>query len=182
MYPYLRMARVLAGALVKPGLGLDDASELRLRVWPSDLDTYPEMNNGRYWTIMDLGRYDLAARTGLMQFARRKGWFFVVAGGSIRYRRRLPPFSRFLLRTSLVGHDGRWFYFVQEFVCREQMAAQAVIRAGLRTDKDLIPSQTILSGFGCDGWSPPLPEWVRAWIGAEAVRPPMDAAAQDDRA
>ena len=171
MYPYLRVARVLAGALIKSKLGLDDASELRLRVWPSDIDAYPEMNNGRYWTVMDLGRYDLAARTGLMQMAHRKGWFFVVAGGSIRYRRRLPPFSRFFLRTSLVGHDGRWFYFVQEFSLRGRMAAQAVVRAGLRTKKELIPSDIVLQAFGREGWSPPLPEWVRAWAKAEDSRP-----------
>ena len=170
MYLYIRVARVLAGALVKPRLGLDDASELKLRVWPSDIDTYPEMNNGRYWAIMDLGRYDLAARTGLMQMARRKGWLFVVAGGSIRYRRRLPPLSRFLLRTSLIGHDGRWFYFVQEFVRRGDLAAQAVVRAGLRTEKELIPAETILKSFGREGSKPPLPEWVRAWIEAENVR------------
>jgi acyl-CoA thioesterase FadM len=171
MYIYLRIARVLAGVLYKPKLGLDDVSELRLRVWPGDIDTYPEMNNGRYWTIMDLGRYDLAARTGLMQMARRKRWLFVVAGGSIRYRRRLPPLSRFLLRTSLVGHDGRWFYFVQEFVRREQTAAQAVVRAGLRTEKEIIPSETILEAFGRKAWSPSLPGWVQAWIEAEDARP-----------
>jgi acyl-CoA thioesterase FadM len=171
MYIYLRVARVLAGVLSKPKLGLDDTSELRLRVWPGDIDVYPEMNNGRYWTIMDLGRYDLAARTGLMQMARRKHWLFVVAGGSIRYRRRLPPLSRFLLRTSLAGHDGRWFYFVQEFVRRDQTAAQAVVRAGLRTEKEIIPSETILEAFGRKGWSPSLPGWVQAWIEAEDARP-----------
>ena len=173
MYLYLRVARVLAGALVKPNLGLDDISELKLRVWPSDIDTYPEMNNGRYWTIMDLGRYDLAARIGLMQMARRKHWLFVVAGGSIRFRRRLPPFSRFILRTSLVGHDGRWFYFVQEFFRRGQMAAQAAVRADLRTEKELIPSETVLKAFGREDWAPILPEWVRAWIEAENARPPI---------
>lgn len=171
MYVYLRVARVLVRALFKPKLDLDDSSELGLRVWPGDIDTYPEMNNGRYWTIMDLGRYDLAARTGLMQMARRKGWLFVVAGGSIRYRRRLPPFGRFLLRTSLVGHDGQWFYFVQEFVRQKQMAAQAVVRAGLRTEKGLIPSKAILEAFGRNDWAPPLPGWIRAWIEAEAARP-----------
>jgi hypothetical protein len=147
MYIYLRVARVLAGVLSKPKLGLDDTSELRLRVWPGDIDVYPEMNNGRYWTIMDLGRYDLAARTGL------------------------PPLSRYLLRTSLAGHDGRWFYFVQEFVRREQTAAQAVVRAGLRTEKEIIPSETILEAFGWKGWSPSLPGWVQAWIEAEDARP-----------
>lgn len=171
MYPYLRVARILARAAFKPRAGLDDASELTLRVWPSDIDTYPEMNNGRFWTVMDLGRYDLAFRMGLMQMARRKGWYFVVAGGSIRYRRRLPPFGRFVLRTSLAGHDGRWFYFVQEFVRREQVAAQAVVRAGLRTKQGFVPSETVLEALGCKDWSAPLPEWVQAWIEAEKARP-----------
>lgn len=171
MYPYFRVARVLALAVFKPRMGLDDVSELALRVWPNDIDTYPEMNNGRFWTVMDLGRYDLAFRAGMMQMARRNGWYFVVAGGSIRYRRRLPPFARFILRTSLVGHDGRWFYFVQEFVHRGRVAAQAVVRAGLRTKTSAIPSTAILEAFRRPDWSPPLPEWVKAWIEAEEARP-----------
>lgn len=173
MYPYLRVARILAGALVKPRLELEDGSELRLRVWPNDIDVYPEMNNGRYWTLMDLGRYDLAARTGLMRLAHKKGWSFVVAGGSIRYRRRLPPFRVFTLRTSLVGHDERWFYFVQEFVRRGTVAAQSVVRAGLRTEKEMIPVEAVLRPFGRGDWSPALPDWVGAWIEAERARPPI---------
>jgi len=173
MYPYFRVARILARAALKPRMGLDDTSELTLRVRLSDIDTYPEMNNGRFWTIMDLGRYDLAFRMGLMQMARRNGWYFVVAGGSIRYRRRLPPLARFVLRTELVGHDGRWFYFVQEFVHRGRIAAQAVVRAGLRTKSAAIPSTTILEAFGRSDWAPPLPEWVQAWMASEETRPPL---------
>lgn len=173
MYPYLRVARVLVRAAFKPRADLDDASELALRVRPSDIDAYPEMNNGRFWTLMDLGRYDLAFRMGLMQMARRQGWFFVVAGGSIRYRRRLPPFARFVLRTRLVGHDGRWFYFVQEFVHRERIAAQAVVRAGLRTKTAAVPSTTVLGAVGREDWAPPLPDWVKAWIAAEEARPQL---------
>jgi hypothetical protein len=45
------------------------------------------------------------------------------------------------------------------------------VKAGLRTESGLIPSETILKAFGRDGWSPPLPEWVRAWIKAEDARP-----------
>lgn len=173
MYPYLRVIRVLIGAALKPRLDLDDTSELALRVGPGDIDVYPEMNNGRFWTIMDLGRYDMAARAGLMKMARRKKWLFVVAGGSIRYRRRLPPFARYILRTSLAGHDGRWFYFIQEFVRGGGIAAQAVVRAGLRTPDAAIPSETILKAFGRKDWGPPLPEWILAWIKAEEARPPI---------
>lgn len=171
MYLYLRIARVFAGARLKADLDIGDTSQLALRVWPGDIDLYPEMNNGRYWAIMDLGRYDLAVRTGLVRLAHRKRWLFVVAGGSIRYRRRLPPFSRFRLRTTLAGHDGRWFYFIQEFVRRDQVAAQAVVRAGLRTKQGFVPSETVLEALGRKDWSAPLPDWVQAWIEAEKARP-----------
>ena len=39
-------------------------SYLTLRVCPGDLDTSLHMNNGRYWTLMDLGRTDLMLRSG----------------------------------------------------------------------------------------------------------------------
>jgi len=42
---------------------------------------------------------------------------------------------------------------------------------GLSTEHELIPTETILRAFGREDWSPPLPEWVRAWIAAENVRP-----------
>jgi len=86
---HLRVAKILAGALVKPKLGLEDASEIRLRVWPNDIDVYPERNNGRHWTIMDLGRYDLAARTRLMRMAHR--YSFAQNYKTIKYYRHDPP-------------------------------------------------------------------------------------------
>ena len=49
-------------------------SRLTFDVWPNDLDTNLHMNNGRYLTIMDLGRLDLTLRMGLAGHARRNGW------------------------------------------------------------------------------------------------------------
>jgi len=120
---------------------------------------------------MDLGRYDLAARVGLMRVAHRQGWFFVVAGGSIRYG-GASPFRPIPPRTSLVGHDGRWFYFVQEFVRGGKVAAQAVVRAGLRTDKAMVPSKTVLGAAGRRIGAPSSGLGLRLDRGEEA-RPPI---------
>src|SRR6185503_3961101 len=38
---------------------LKHESNLSLRVWPNDLDLNIHVNNGRYLTLMDLGRMDL---------------------------------------------------------------------------------------------------------------------------
>ncbi len=72
MYPYLRLLKVLLASRFGERLRMDSVTELKMRVWPSDIDIYPEMNNGRHLTLMDLGRIDLAGRTGLMRIAHRK--------------------------------------------------------------------------------------------------------------
>ena len=46
-----------------------EASRLTFRVWFHDLDPFRHMNNGRYLTLMDLGRTDLMVRSGLARAA-----------------------------------------------------------------------------------------------------------------
>lgn len=171
MYPYLRVAKILFTGMFKSRLDLSDTGELKMRVWPSDIDTYAEMNNGRHLTLMDLGRYDLAARTGLMKAVKRKRWGFVIAGASVRYRRKLPPFRRFILRSRMVGHDERWFYFKQETILKGKVASQALIRAGVISGSGVVPVKDVLSLFGRKILIDPLPRWVEAWIRADEERP-----------
>ena len=45
------------------------------------------MNNGRYLTLMDLGRADLVIRSGLWRAVLRHGWAPVVSAVKIRFRR-----------------------------------------------------------------------------------------------
>jgi hypothetical protein len=120
---------------------------------------------------MDLGRLDFAARSGLLQVVHRRKWSLVVGGASIRYRRRLAPFRKFLLRTKLVGHDERWFYFHQRTERDDRVCSAALLRAGIRSERGLVPVAKVLEGVGEAGWDPDLPEWVAAWIEAESLRP-----------
>jgi acyl-CoA thioesterase FadM len=71
-------------------MDISERSVIRLRAGIGDMDLYPEVNNGRQLTLMDLGRIDVAARTGLMRVIRERRWNLVAGGSSIRYRRRLP--------------------------------------------------------------------------------------------
>ncbi|ERL56569.1 Mesenchymal stem cell protein DSCD75 [Psychrobacter aquaticus CMS 56] len=69
MYPFIRYASTIAHAAlqVKKGntLALKETSEIRFRCRLSDIDNFLEMNNGRVFTLYDLGRMDFAVRTGL---------------------------------------------------------------------------------------------------------------------
>jgi acyl-CoA thioesterase FadM len=53
---------VLIATLRRGPLDLLGESVVRFRVWPGDLDFNLHMNNGRYLTLMGLGRLDLMAR------------------------------------------------------------------------------------------------------------------------
>lgn len=171
MYPHLRMAwHLLRGRFQEP-LRLEDAARLRTFVGPGDIDFYPELNNGRALTLMDLGRLQLAARTGLLRAVRRRRWSFVVAGASVRFRHRLPFLSRVELSTRLLGHDGRWFYFQHVFSRRGRACFAALVRAGLRDDRGLVPVGEVLAALERPDFDPPLPDWVRAWSEADARLP-----------
>ena len=74
--------------------GILAESVVRFRVWPNDLDTNLHMNNGRYLTLMDLGRLDLLLHNGAVPFVLRNKWYPVLAGTQIRFRRPLNLFRR----------------------------------------------------------------------------------------
>ena len=71
---FLRLFYVLAAGFFRERLKVLDTSILNLAVFPNDLDIYGHMNNGRYLTLMDLGRMDLIVRTGLGKTAGQNRW------------------------------------------------------------------------------------------------------------
>ena len=65
---YLRLLlmslRARAGRGGRP-LSIWDTAVTAFRVAPTDLDVLGHMNNGRYASLFDLGRFDLLVRTGI---------------------------------------------------------------------------------------------------------------------
>ena len=61
---WFRLAFLILSSVFRPKIDpVAETSHLRFRVWPHDLDTSMHLNNGRYWTLMDLGRADLMLRS-----------------------------------------------------------------------------------------------------------------------
>jgi len=132
----LRLMALMFATLWRSRLHPEATSQLRFCVWPTDLDISLHMNNGRYLTIMDLGRMDYVLRTGLWRIARRDGLTPMVSAITIRYRRELEPFQRYDLTTAVVGWSDTSVIFEQAFIIRSgprigQTAARALVRAGL---------------------------------------------------
>jgi len=170
MYPYFRLAKVIACGLIGKPRTFGDTGTVKMLVWPADIDFYPEMNNGRHLTLMDLGRIDLAVRTGLFKVVRRNGWAFVAAGASVRYRHPIRPLKSFELHTTPLGHDGRWIYFHHETLQGGKTCSSVLFRGGIRGKNGLVPASEVLRQLGRADWNPELPGWVVHWIAADKTR------------
>ncbi|MCU0830087.1 MAG: acyl-CoA thioesterase [Rhizobiaceae bacterium] len=159
----LRMIMVFAAAFLGRKTHFDDVHRLRFTVLPNDLDTNLHMNNGRYLTLMDLGRVDMMIRSGLIRAIMSEKWMPVIAGVSMIYRRSLNPFERYTLETRVLGWDDRWAYLEQTFInAKGELSARgfvkaAFLQAGKRLDMDVV-----VRAGGAAGPSPMLDDALLA--------------------
>lgn len=155
----------------KPRMKVTDKSILKMRVWPGDIDVFFELNNGRHLTMMDFGRFDLAARSGLLKTVRKKKWGLVVAGASVRYRHRLKLFQKYELHSEVIGHDDKWIYFHQKTIREGRIHSAALIRTAVTSKNGIVKVEEVMKSFGHIGEIPTLPKWVKAWAEADQLRP-----------
>jgi acyl-CoA thioesterase FadM len=172
-----RMLFVFITSLFKPKIdNLTATTSLRLRVLPNDLDINGHMNNGRYFTIMDLGRFDLILRTGLLKMMMREKSVPVLGSAKIRYRLPLLPFQAFDLKTRIIAWDEKWVYIEQKFVIasgekKNALAAIAVLKGSFYSNKTktTVPTAELLHLINHDEPSPEMPDYLVKWIESEEL-------------
>jgi acyl-CoA thioesterase FadM len=106
---FLRLFAVVISVAFRRRLKVNDVSQITLLVLPNDVDLNFHMNNGRYMTLLDLGRLDFLIRTGLGPVFLRNKWQPQIGGTLIRYRFGLRPFERFRILTRILCWDEKWF-------------------------------------------------------------------------
>ncbi|WP_281826589.1 thioesterase family protein [Jannaschia rubra] len=171
MYPFVRLGWQMLKTRSAPPLGVLDPHLSHHLCLPWDLDGFGELNNGRTLTLYDLGRFTLGARVGLLAALRRRRWGLAVAGASIRYRRRVTLFQRIEMRTRVAGWDERFFYIVQSMWVDDTCTSQALLRTAVVARGRAVPTQEVAAELGWTGPAPEMPDWIAAWIEAEAIRP-----------
>lgn len=98
---------VVARARRRPRAGLWEPTTLPMRALPTDVDIALHVNNGQYFGLFDLGRFDAMVRTGLWDEIRRRGWTPVVQAEQIAFRRSVTLGQRFDVETRMIGLDER---------------------------------------------------------------------------
>lgn len=173
MFPFIRLMNELRRARRMPAL--ENATDTHVShhiCMPWDLDMFMELNNGRALTLFDLGRMGMAQRVGLIDLLKRERWGMTMAGSSVRYRKRVLLFERFEVRSRAVGFDDKFIYLEQSMWKRNGECANHVLYRTAITDKNgLVRTDRVMKAWGRDPVSPPIPDWVKNWIEAEATRP-----------
>lgn len=141
-------------------------ARLNLRVFPNDLDVFLHLNNGRYLTLMDLGRMDYVLRCGLGRLMRERGWYAVAAAVEIRYLRPVQIARRVTLVTRLADWDNVSFAMEQRFESGGKLCARAFISGQVRRGRERVPPAELWKALG---WQvPEAPEGGR--LTAEIAR------------
>ncbi len=144
-------------------------SVLDFRVLPSDLDVYGHMNNGRYLTLMDLGRMDMLYRTGLIHIAKKRRWNPLVASSLVRYKKSLSLFQPYRLHTRIVCWDEKWFFIEQKFKINGHDIAVGLIKGLFYGHKGKVPTETVIAALGHQMSSPPMPDSIKMWLETESI-------------
>jgi len=143
---------------------------LRIRVLPTDIDLLRHLNNGRYLSLFDLGRWDLLTRTGLLAAMTEQRWYAVVAAETITFRRSLELWQSFDLETRLIGHDDRAVYLEHRALVKGEIYARAIIRARiLRRSGGTVPHDELFAAVGRPEGLPDIEPWVHDWAAGSAL-------------
>lgn len=138
-----------------------DISEINLRVLPNDLDSNMHMNNGRFLTIMDIGRTDMTIRMNLHKVILKNSWYPVVGGVNIIYLKSLMPFEKYKLRTSIVYWDEKWVYIKQDFIKKNgDISSSAIVKAIFKKGRETVKISELVDILGFEKNPPSIPKYL----------------------
>lgn len=161
-------ANLFRNLLVRRPLGVLDCSHLMMRVLPNDLDLNFHMNNGRYLTIMDIGRMDLTTRIGLMHLMVRRKWGAVATSVNITFFRPLAPFAKYKLETKVLAWDDSWFYLEQQFIKNQKIYSHAVVKVAILEERKRISPKEVAQALAKgEIESPEFPSYLVELLEAE---------------
>ena len=155
-------------------------TRIRLTTLPTDIDILGHMNNGRYLSLFDLGRWDLLTRTGILQALRENSWYAVVSSATVTFRKSLGLWQRFTLESRFIGHDEKALYLEHRAVVDGEIYARVIIRARmLRRSGGTVTHEELFAAVGTPDNLADVQPWMLEWAQASAL-PPTKAAAPSD--
>ncbi|MGO4452740.1 acyl-CoA thioesterase [Arthrobacter sp. RAF14] len=163
MHLIFRTLWLLFASRRRSPLSIWDTSSLPMRALPTDVDIAVHINNGMYFSLMDLGRFDLMVRAGVWERMRRKGWSPVVSAQTISYRKSVRLWQRYTIESRIIGLDAKAIYFEQRMVADGEIYARAYMATRLVHRGRPVSNEEIIAEVGPVPEDLVLPEWIHEW-------------------
>lgn len=162
-----RTLLILLKARRRPRTSPWESTEITLRALPTDVDFLMHINNGQYFSLFDLGRFDMMVRSGLWAGARKRGWHPVVQAEQITFRKSVNFWTKFQIYTKLIGVDDRCFYIEHRVVVDGEIYVRAYVAGRLVGDNGPVTIEEILEMAAENGHPAPenfeVSEELKAW-------------------
>lgn len=151
-----------------PKSGINEMTEISMRVMPTDLDYLWHVNNGVYFSLMDFGRWNMIFRNGVFDECMKRGWYSVVAAEKIKFRKSLELWDKFTLRTQILGHDEKYFFIQQRFFRKDELMATGLVKVRfLKRAGGTVSTKEVLDGLNAT-METNLGELSGEWMAMEA--------------
>ena len=163
MYPYFRLLKFIIKSQFKPKIefGSDFYDEINLIVLPNDIDPFLELNNGRYVTLLDLGRFAYGGRIRMKSFLDKNKWSLTIVGTYNEYRYRLRVFQKFQIKSKILGYDEKWFYFFQKAERKGKTHMASVVKFAFTSSDGLVFPEEVIPSMGLKYNPNQLPDWIK---------------------
>jgi acyl-CoA thioesterase FadM len=150
-------------------IDLFDTCFTSFRVMPTDVDLLMHLNNGRYFSLMDIARMDFMIRNNIFPILKKNKIYPVVGSEMIRFKKSIHLFKRFQITTRLLGWDEKYFYIVQHFKCHHEVCAISLVKACMLQvgGNRIVNTNEILELIGVKHDPLIMPDWVNDWQRAD---------------
>lgn len=168
---YFRLLLRFFASRFGPRAQVLDTVTTSVRVLPADLDVALHVNNARYLSFMDLGRFVLTLRSPLGRVVLQRRWVPIIGGVLVRYRREAKLLQRLDVATRVLGWDERWFLIESRITRNGQEVMSGIVRLNFRARGRLVPVAEVLAAVGVD-------PAARRWDDVSAAWSELEGAAQ----
>ena len=150
-------------------VSMKEKTQITMRVLPTDLDFLWHVNNGVYFSYMDFGRWDMIFRNGIYDAAMKKGWYTVVAGEAMKFKKSLQLWDKFTLETETLGHDDKYFFIQQKFLRKGELMATGLVKVRfLKRAGGTVSTKEVLEALNLQDIENKAPELGGEWLGLES--------------
>lgn len=135
MYPWFRIINIIRKTRRQDDFKPGQESRLSMRCLPGDIDTNLHINNGRYLTLADVGRFQQFRQSGIWGIAMKNGWAPMLGGVQVAFTREIRLWQRFELRSSIETWEDTQVLGRHRFILPDGRIAAVLMTTGGIYDK-----------------------------------------------